>query len=182
MHVSRQLSQAFILGVLSASSSIYIYFNFFKNCPAQIIGEVDEIFLPAKLLSKKIRAFVNQTIDILKKNKQKKAFQMIRENINTIGNRAVIWDTHGAPIICTKYSCSTTHDGEFESLGHDYEQSIEEMPDPVSPEEFAEWKKIAEKGGGWCVLCSKSITNYIKYECIYIKKYNNMYITCGYTV
>tara|TARA_Y100001980_G_C14501626_1_gene277522 strand:+ start:253 stop:801 length:549 start_codon:yes stop_codon:yes gene_type:complete len=182
MHISSQFYQAFILGIIGASGGIYAYSKFFNKIPTYIIGEVHEIFLPAKLLSRNIHTFVDQTIDILKKNKTGNAYEKIRENVNIIGNRVVVWNEKGIPMVCTKYNQNTTHDGELELLEHDCVQSIEDMPDPILSEELKEWEKIAKKKGGWCVRCSKSHTNYISYECIYVKKYNNMYVTCGYTV
>tara|TARA_B100001758_G_C18300486_1_gene552056 strand:- start:444 stop:995 length:552 start_codon:yes stop_codon:yes gene_type:complete len=183
MHISRQFYQAFILGIIGASGGIYMYSKIFNNKPTYIIGEVHEMFLPAKLLSRKIHVFVEQTIEILKKNKTGNAYEEIRENVNTIGNRVVLWNEKGIPMVCTKYNNDTSsHDGELELIEHDYEQSIEDMPDPILSDELKEWEKIAKKGGGWCVHCGKSHTNYIKYECIYVKKHNNVYVTCGYSI
>tara|TARA_Y100000816_G_scaffold282859_1_gene259041 strand:+ start:111 stop:644 length:534 start_codon:yes stop_codon:yes gene_type:complete len=177
MNYNINILNAIFFGSIGAAMGIKIYASLIKE-RTYIQGEVSEIFLPLQTLSKIARKTVEEMIDFLKKNEITEVAKY--EKKTQFEGSIVLWDAKGVPIkIHSHEVLPETDDGELEAKDR---YNIPKYPDPLCKDELELWKKIANKGGGWCVKCENCNLSKINMEFMYVQEWNNILVTSGYFI
>lgn len=146
-------------------------------------GTMPMIFLPANSNANNIRNSVENVVRLLQ-NKPRHSWKRLIENyLDENDIRVIMWDNSGNAIATSMPpDFIRQYSEDPDKLEYVREKNDADFPEKLVTDELLLWERLTKKKRGvWCVTSVVETTDQYSMECMYVTRYNDCYITAGYT-